>query len=315
MREPRLSVLIVAKDEAHNLADCLASARFADERVVVVDARSCDATLAIARRDADIVLVRAFDDFASQRNAGLAAASGDWLLSVDADERVTTELADEARRVIGDPAAPYRGYRVPIRSEVLGRRFAFSGTQYDLPLRLFRRDSGRWIGLVHETVDLDGPAGTLASPLTHRTIPTMKVFLEKINKYTTLEAEGLARSGWAYRTTDLTLRPAWTFLKLYLFKQGFRDGVEGFLFCLFSGVSTAVRAWKHRELTVMGSSSESRSVPLEDRRFRIPDSEEASRTPIRNLQSAIRNPQSVGGCPVPRSSITPAKTAPARRAS
>ncbi len=250
MHERRLSVLVVAKDEEQNLADCLAAARWADERVVVVDASSCDATLAIARRNADVVLVREFDDFASQRNAGLAAASGDWLLSVDADERVTPELATEVRRVIDDTAAPYRGYRVPIRSEVLGRRFGFSGTQHDLPVRLFRRDSGRWIGLVHETVDLRGVVGTLSGPLSHRTIPTMKVFLEKINKYTALEAEELARSGRAYRTTDLTLRPAWTFLKLYLFKRGFRDGDEGFMFCLFSGVSAAVRAWKHRELTM-----------------------------------------------------------------
>ena len=248
MHEPRLSVLVVARDEAHNLTDCLAAARWADELVVVVDGRSRDTTLHIARQVADVVVVRYFDDFAGQRNAGLDSAAGDWLLSVDADERVTPELVAEIRRVITDPAAPYCGYRVPIRSEVLGRRFAFSGTQHDLPLRLFRRDSGRWIGLVHETVDLLGPAGSLNSPLSHRTIPTMKVFLEKINHYTTLEAEGLARSPRAYRATDLTLRPLWTFFKLYVLKQGFRDGVEGFIFCLFSGVSAAVRAWKHREV-------------------------------------------------------------------
>ncbi len=159
--EPRLSVLVVAKNEAHNLADCLASARWADERVVVVDPASRDRTLEIAEREADVVAVRTFDDFASQRNAALALASGDWVLSIDADERVTPGLAAEIRRSIADPANPYRGFRVPIRSVILGRPFAFSGTQHDLPLRLFRRDSGRWIGLVHETVELDGSVGTL----------------------------------------------------------------------------------------------------------------------------------------------------------
>src|SRR4029077_1728288 len=129
MPEPRLSVLVVAKDEAHNLVECLAAARWADERVVVVDSSSRDATLEIARRDADVVSVRVFDDFASQRNAALALASGDWVLSIDADERVTPALASEIRRVIADPATPCRGFRVPIRSEILGRRFAFSGTQ------------------------------------------------------------------------------------------------------------------------------------------------------------------------------------------
>ncbi len=328
MHEPRLSVLVVARDEAHNLADCLAAARWADELVVVVDASSRDTTLEIARREADVVVVRDFDDFASQRNSGLDAASGDWLLSVDADERVTPELAAEIRRVINDPAAPYRGYRVPIRSEVLGRRFAFSGTQHDHPLRLFRRDSGRWIGLVHETVDLRGLVGSVSSPLRHRTIPTMKVFLEKINNYTTLEAEGLARSRRAYRTTDLTLRPLWTFFKLYVLKQGFRDGVEGFMFCLFSGVSTAVRAWKHRELIMTRGSSGSTSFPFEDRGLQIADSEEASKILIWNPEAGIRNPsaicnpqsaicnlQSVGGGSVPGPSATPAKTALAGRAS
>src|SRR5262249_44491157 len=178
MPEPRVSVLVVARDEAHNLADCLASVRWADQRVVVVDSRSRDATLELARREADVVAVRVFDDFAGQRNAARALASGDWVLAIDADERVTPALADEIRRVISDPNGPYRGFRVPIESEILGRRFGFSGTQHDLPLRLFRRDSGRWVGLVHETVELRGPVGMVRNVLRHRTIPTMTVFLE-----------------------------------------------------------------------------------------------------------------------------------------
>ncbi len=139
---------------------------------------------------------------------------------------------------------------MPIRSEVLGRRFRFSGTQHDHPLRLFRRDSGRWTGLVHETVEIPGPVGSLRGELRHRTIPTMSTFLDKIDRYTTLEAEGLAGDRKPFRTGDLTVRPIWTFFKLYVLKQGFRDGLEGFMFCLFSGVSAAARAWKHRELTL-----------------------------------------------------------------
>ncbi|HZW32989.1 MAG TPA: glycosyltransferase family 2 protein [Isosphaeraceae bacterium] len=248
MPEPRVSVLVLARDEAHNLADCLAAVRWADQRVVVVDSRSRDATVEIARRAADVVAVRDFDDFASQRNAALALASGDWVLAIDADERATPALADEIRRWIADPDHPYRGFRVPIQSEILGRRFAFSGTQDDRPLRLFRRDSGRWVGRVHETVELRGPAGLVRNALRHRTIPTMTVFLDKINHYTTLDAEGLAAAKTPYRGRDLALRPLWTFFKLYILKQGFRDGIEGLLFCLLSGVSAAVRAWKHREL-------------------------------------------------------------------
>jgi glycosyltransferase involved in cell wall biosynthesis len=252
MREPRVSVLVVAKNEAHNLPGCLASTSWADERVVVVDPGSRDATLEIANREADVVVLRAFDHFANQRNSALPLLSGDWVLSIDADERATPALAAEIRRVISDPMTSECGFRVPIRSEILGREFAFSGTQHDLPLRLFRRDSGHWVGLVHETVELNGSIGSLQNELRHRTLPTMAVFLNKVNDYTTLEAQGLAGSRRRYRASDLTLRPLWTFFKLYVFKQGFRDGVEGFVFCALSGVSVAVRAWKHRELTLSG---------------------------------------------------------------
>lgn len=251
MPEPRITALIVARDEEANLPGCLASVAFAHERVVVVDPSSTDDTKAVAERLADVVIVRPFDDFASQRNAGKAAASGDWIFSIDADERVTPELADEIRAATANPSSPFAGYRAPIRSAILGRPFGHSGTQQDLPLRLFRRDRGEWTGRVHETVRLDGPEGRLRGVLEHRTIPDVRVFLRKIDHYTTLEARDLHNAGARFRARDLTLRPAWLFLKLYLYKQGFRDGLEGLMFCAMSGVSAAVRAWKLRELNLM----------------------------------------------------------------
>jgi len=251
MPDPRISALVVARNEAANLPGCLASVSFAHERVVVVDPSSEDDTLEVARRLADVVIVRPFDDFASQRNAGRVAASGDWLLSIDADERATPELSDEIRRAVAEADDATAGYRIPIRSEILGRPFGYSGTQQDLPLRLFRRDRGEWTGRVHETVKLDGEARRLLSPLEHRTIPDVRVFLRKIDQYTSLEARDLYRDGARFRARDLTLRPAWLFLKLYLYKQGFRDGLEGLMFCALSGVSAAVRTWKLRELDHM----------------------------------------------------------------
>ena len=255
MPDARVSVLILARNEAENLPDCLASVRWADEVVVVVDRSSIDQTEAIARREADCVAVRAFDDFAAQRNAALDLASGDWVIAVDADERATPDLAAEIRRKTSDPRQPHTGYRVPIRSVILGRPFRFSGTQHDLPLRLFRRDAGRWVGAVHETVDLKGTSGRLDNALRHRTIPDMQTFLRKINEYTTLEAIKFEREGRPYRMTDLAARPAWTFVKLYLGKQGFRDGLEGLAFCGLSGFSVAVRHWKHREMVRTGRAS------------------------------------------------------------
>jgi glycosyltransferase involved in cell wall biosynthesis len=241
-------VVILARDEAANLPGCLASVAWADERIVVVDAASRDPTEAIARRGAEVVTVRTFDGFAAQRNAGLDRASGDWVFALDADERATPALAAEVRRVTSDPRCVHAGFRVPIRSVILGRAFAFSGTQHDRPLRLFRRGAGRWVGTVHETVAVAGSVGRLAQPLAHRTIADIQTFLGKINQYTTLEALERVSEGRAPRASDLALRPLWTFAKLYLGKQGFRDGPEGFVFCALSGVSVAVRAWKQREL-------------------------------------------------------------------
>jgi glycosyltransferase involved in cell wall biosynthesis len=247
MAESRISVLILAKDEAENLPSCLSTVNWANEVIVVVDRATRDQTAVIARRGADLVAIRTFDDFANQRNAALGLASGEWVFAIDADERATPELAAEIRRVTSDPRITHSGFRVPIRSIVLGRPFRFSGTQYDRPLRLFRRGAGRWVGAVHETVDLNGTAGQLTQALQHRTIPDMQTFLRKINEYTTLEALKFEREGRPYRMTDLTLRPFWTFAKLYLGKQGFRDGLEGFVFCAMSGLSVAIRHWKHRE--------------------------------------------------------------------
>ena len=250
---PSLSALVIARDAAGDLPACLDALGWADEVVVVVDPASLDATEAIARGLADVVAVRPFDDFASQRNAALGLASGDWAFAVDADERATPALAAEIRAAIANPRSNIAGYRVPILSEVLGRSFRYSGTQQDLPLRLFRRDFGRWTGEVHETVLLDGPAGRLREPLRHRTIPDMRTFLQKIDKYTTLEAIRLHRLGHRPRPLDSSIRPLWTFAKLYVGKRGFLDGPEGFAFCSLSAVSAAVRQWKLKELCKQGT--------------------------------------------------------------
>jgi glycosyltransferase involved in cell wall biosynthesis len=249
MGNPRVSALVLAREEAANLPGCLASLRWADEVVVVVDPASRDGTEKLARERADRVIVRRFDTFAAQRNAGLDAATADWVFAVDADERSSPAQAAEIRDRLRGPEA---GFRVPIRSEILGRPFAYSGTQCDRPLRLFRRDSGRWVGDVHETVELRGAVGELRTPLSHATLPDMRTFLAKLDRYTTLEALQAHREGRSPRTADWTVRPLWTFAKLYLGRQGFRDGAEGFAFCALSGVSVAVRGWKLRELSRSG---------------------------------------------------------------
>ncbi len=246
-RCPNISAVIIARDEAANLGACLDSLAWVDETIVVVDAASTDATESIARARADRVVVRPFDGFAAQRNAGRAVAQGNWLLAIDADERVTEELATEIRAMIRQSDHNTAGYRIAIRSVIFGRPFVASGTQLDWPLRLFRREQGEWTGDVHETVALNGPIGRLQHVIDHRTHETLSVFLAKLDRYTTLEARQLHDQGRQPRLFDLTLRPLWTFLRIYLARGGFRDGVEGFLFSALSGVSVLIRNAKLRE--------------------------------------------------------------------
>jgi glycosyltransferase involved in cell wall biosynthesis len=252
MRKSRVSAVIVARNEAENLPACLATLGWAQEVIVVVDAASTDDTERIARRWADRVIVRPFDDFASQRNAALRLARGDWVFAIDADERATPELAAEIRRLLAGPSIPHSGFRVPIKSTILGRPFSYSGTQDDRPLRFFRRTLGRWVGEVHEKVALRGSVGDLTHALRHRTLPDIRTFLRKIDIYTSLEARRFSREKRKFRPSDVTVRPLLAFLRLYFGKRGYRDGVEGFVFCAMSAMSVAIRHWKHFELIRRG---------------------------------------------------------------
>src|SRR5262249_49762860 len=152
------------------------------EVIVVVDADSSDATEKIAREWADRVLVRRFDDFASQRNAALEMATCDWILAVDADERIPPKLKQEIQARLCVDACEVVAFRIPIRSTLFGREFRFSGTQLDRPVRLYRRDSGHWVGRVHETVPMKGEVGLLSSYIKHATHERLHEFLRKMNQ-------------------------------------------------------------------------------------------------------------------------------------
>ncbi len=246
---PRLAVVMIVRDEQEHLPACLDSVAWADERVIVIDAASRDRSEAIARDRAETVVVRPFDDFAAQRNHGLDLANADWILALDADERITHALASEIRRVITEAPTETLGYRIPIRSVILGRRFTHSGTQNDRPIRLFRRGTTRWYGAVHETPDLrDDQLGRLRQPIEHQTLPDLETCLSKLNRYTSLGAENDQRRGHRHRLAiDLMVRPPWTFFKLFILRQGFRDGLEGTMFCLLSSLGVLFQHWKHRE--------------------------------------------------------------------
>jgi glycosyltransferase involved in cell wall biosynthesis len=258
MSFPSLTVAVLTQNNAEHIAALLPLLGFADE-IVIVDGGSVDGTPEIATRHGANVVRRPFDNFAAQRNAGMASAKGDWIFFIDSDERPTPALIEEVRRRIG--RADFCGYRVPIRSSIFGRRFRFSGTQNDQPLRLVRRDSGRWQGAVHETFAARGAVGRLESYLEHEAVQTVRAFLTKMRRYVALEVEARLQRGEAPAALDRWVRPGREVFRRLIWKQGWLDGPEGWLFCLLSGGAEWLLASEHRRRWRGASATTSRSLP------------------------------------------------------
>ncbi len=254
MTSPRLTAIVLVLNEADNLRALLPQLSWADE-TLVIDGGSTDESVAIAQSLGARTIRRPFDDFASQRNAALAEARGEWALYIDADERPSSRLADEIRRRIG--ADGRQGYRVPIRSTIFGRRFRFSGTQDDAPLRLVARRAGSWSGAVHERFSAEGAVGLLDSHLEHFTLPTVPAFLGKMQRYTTLAAEARVRDGSIPRAADAWLRPLLELFRRLIWKHGWLDGPQGWAFCGLSALSEWSLANKHRRRWRAASSTAS----------------------------------------------------------
>ena len=244
-RTASISVAIIARNEADNLRELLPQLDWADQ-IVVVDSGSNDDTVKIARAHGCCTSVRPFDSFAKQRNRALDLCRGTWVLSVDADERPTPQLLSEMRLAIRQARHP--AYRVPIRSEILGRPVRRGGTQDDRPIRFFRRDSARWKGDVHEVLDVQGRVGELAGWLEHRTLPTYAAFLQKIDHYTALEAAARVRQGRSPALGDALVAPAREVFRRLVYKLGVLDGLVGWQFALLSGYSEWILARRHRRL-------------------------------------------------------------------
>ena len=244
MTRPRLSVVVITKDEAECVRACLESVAWADE-VVVVDAESTDKTAQIAREFTDHVYVRPWPGFAAQKNFGLEQATGDWTLSVDADEEVSRELREEIEAVLAASGAACAGYRIPRRNLFWGRLIRHGGLYPDWQLRLFRRGRGRFVDrAVHESVEVEGEVGRLRAALVHRSYRDVADFLARADRYSTLAAEEWLRSGRPARLSDLVLRPAGRFLSMYAVRAGFLDGWRGFLLAALYAYYVFIRSAK-----------------------------------------------------------------------
>lgn len=225
---PKLSVTVITRNESADIAAALESVRWADE-IIVVDAHSTDDTVAIARQFTDRVVVRDWPGYIPQKNFAAAIATHDWILSLDADERVTAALAAEIRRTLERPP-PEAAFRVARVTWHLGRWVRSTDWYPDYQTRLYNRHAAEWTGrYVHEAVTARGPVGQLRGELQHYAYRDVSDHLETIDRYTTLAARQMHEDGRRAGLRHLLVHPPLAFLRNYVLRRGIGDGAVGLL--------------------------------------------------------------------------------------
>jgi glycosyltransferase involved in cell wall biosynthesis len=253
---PKLSVIIIAKNEAHDIRDCLESIKWADE-IVVLDSGSSDGTQAICREYTDKVFETDWPGFGPQKNRALQLATGDWVLSLDADERVTEDLHQEIINAID--STQYVGFEIPRKSIYCGKLIKYGAWHSKAHLRLVKNGHGKFNDvIVHESLVVTGKIGNLKSPIMHYTYKNLDEAIEKLNRYSSASALQRYREGKRGGLCSALLHSWWSFIYGYFLRLGFLDGKEGFMIA----VSNAEYCY-YRYLKLMILSSTQAKADLE----------------------------------------------------
>lgn len=237
----RLSVIVITRNEKANISDCLESLGFADE-VVVLDNSSTDGTADIARSlGARVSVSEDWPGFGPQKNKALDLATGDWVLSIDADERVTPALRDEILQTMA--STPVQSvFSIPRLSSYCGQYMLHSGWNPDFVVRLFRRGTARFSDdLVHERLLTQGPVVRLSTALLHLSFPDFESVLDKVNRYSTAGARGMALTGKSASLWGAIGHGAWAFFRTYIVRRGFLDGQLGLALAISNAEGTYYR--------------------------------------------------------------------------
>ncbi len=245
---PELSVILITQNEAANIRACLESVAFADE-VIVVDSGSTDDTVAIARMMGAKVYEHDWPGFGPQKNRALAYATGDWIFSIDADERVTPELRAELQQAMR--AAQADGYFCPRLSQYCGTFIHHSGWYPDYVLRLFKRSKGRFSdSLVHESVQLEGRSAKLRSPLLHYSYLDRDDVERKVAHYSDAAARQMHAAGKRTSLLRAALSAGWAFVRTYIIRLGVLDGRAGWGIAVMNARTTWL---KYRKLAALNA--------------------------------------------------------------
>ncbi len=243
------SVIIISLNEEARIGRCLESVAWADQ-IVVVDSGSTDGTVQVCQAAGAQVHHRDWPGYGPQKNRALELATGEWVLSLDADEYLSPELATEIRNRLADPGG-FIGFRLPRLSTFCGRAMRHSGWWPDPVLRLFRRGRARFSDeVVHERVLADGPVATLRGVLNHESVRTLEEARAKVDTYSTAGAEALHAKGRRGSLPKAVARGAWTFFRTWVLQAGFLDGRMGFHLAVANARGSFHR---HAKLATLGS--------------------------------------------------------------
>jgi glycosyltransferase involved in cell wall biosynthesis len=254
MARVQISAIIITLNEERNLPRAVESLSAVADEIVVVDSGSTDRTREIAERAGARFLHHGWEGYAAQKNFAAAQARSDWVLSMDADEALSPELAAEIERLRQSGPGDAAGFTMPRLARFRGRWIRHSGWYPDRKLRLYDRRRGRWVGRhVHERVEANGPVRPLVGDLHHFPCETHQEQIRSVDHYTTLAARQAHEQGERGSLAKLMILPAWKFLETYLFRQGFRDGREGFAIATMAGHYVCLKYKKLRRMEQTGT--------------------------------------------------------------
>ncbi len=240
-----VSVAIITKDEEQNIEDALKSVADAQE-IIVVDAFSSDRTVEICRRYTDKVFQHEWQGFARQKQTAVDHAAGPWILVLDADERVTPDLREEILKTISETDC--EGFYIPRENYFIGKWIKHGGWWPDHTLRLFRKDRGHFeIREVHEKIVVGGKTGRLRNPLKHFTYRSISEFIRRSDRYSSLAAREIIKKSGKAGVLSLSIKPLSTFLKMYILRIGFLDGMHGLILAALYSYYTFLKYAKTRE--------------------------------------------------------------------
>ena len=235
-----ISLVMIVKNEEKNLAKCLNSVENLVDEIVIVDSGSTDKTIEIAKTFGAKIFKREFDSFSNQKNYALSIATNEWVLHLDADEVLSKELVEEIKFVIINTKLD--GFYLIRTNFFLGKQMKYSGINKEYRLRLAKKSVSKYVGgIIHEELIVNGKVGKLKNIMIHNSYPTISSYFNKLGQYTTLGAKKLLEKNKKAKVIDIVFKPPFEFIKRYILKCGFLDGIRGFIWAVLYAFYTFIK--------------------------------------------------------------------------